>query len=74
MTDWDGEAQQLSPAWTLNKAQKVACCTVWSHALGWELRLVVGRELLRSEVLRSHEELVSVCMGWRDAMIGKGWH
>lgn len=60
--DWDGETQKLSLAWTLHKEQKVARCAVWSHALGWELRLAVGSELVRSQVVRSHEELVNICM------------
>lgn len=38
-----------------------------------ELRLMAGAEPLQSSVVRSHEELVEVCMGWRDAMIEKEW-
>jgi len=34
---------------------------------------MAAAELLRSQVVRSDEELVNVCMGWRDAMIAKGW-
>jgi hypothetical protein len=71
--DWFGERQQLSPAWTLRKGHKKAECAVWSHQFGWELRLSAGTELLQSQVVSSQKELVEVCMGWRDAMIAKGW-
>lgn len=37
-----------------------------------ELRLTAGAELRQSQVVRSHEDLVEVCMSWRDAMIAKG--
>ena len=68
-----GEPQRLAPAWTLTKGRKTAECSVWCHQLGWELRLIAGGELPQSQVVRSHEELVNVCMGWREAMRGKGW-
>lgn len=70
--DWDGEPQQLSPAWTLHKGGKATQCTVSSHQFGWELRLMAGTELLQSHVARSHEELVNVCMSWRAAMLEMG--
>src|SRR5947209_5376627 len=31
--------ERLSPAWTLHKGRKQAECSVWSHVLGFELRL-----------------------------------
>jgi hypothetical protein len=65
---------QLSRAWTLHRGRKTAKCAVWSHQFGRELRLLTGSELLRSQVVRSHGELVDICLGWRDAMIVKGWN
>lgn len=35
-------------------------CEVWSHQFGFELRMMVGRELLQSEVCRTQEDLIEV--------------
>jgi hypothetical protein len=67
-------AEQLSPAWTLRKGQRSAACTVWSHEFGFELRLVVsGDPLPRTEVCRSHEDLITKQEEWRAAYTAKGW-
>ena len=43
--------------WTLRKANKgEACCTLWDHPLGWELRLIAAGRLLQSQVFRSLKE------------------
>ena len=44
---WDGHPLELGDAWTLRKGDKVARCTLVSHPLGWELRLLTI-DLLRS--------------------------
>jgi hypothetical protein len=64
--------KRLSSAWIVHKGHKTAECVVWSHVLGWELRLTAGAELLQSHVC-SHEELVKLCRDLRDAMLAKGW-
>ena len=49
-----GDTQQrLRPAWKMWKADRAASCDVFSHHFGWELRLMVGQELLQSRVVRS---------------------
>jgi hypothetical protein len=63
----------LGDAWTLRKGTKVARCVLVSHQFGWELRLIVG-ELLRSQVCRSSEEILSTGELWKAAMMTKGWH
>jgi hypothetical protein len=57
----------------LTKREKTAVCELWSHQLGWELRLTAGGEFLRSHVCRSHEEVFGTFEAWKAAMIGKGW-
>jgi hypothetical protein len=63
-SDWYGEPQLLSPAWTLTKGSKTAKCTVWSHQFGFELRLAIGEELIQSDVCRSQE-----AANWFAAMV-----
>ena len=71
---WTGTPEQLSAAWTLRKGRKTAeCAVVWSHEFGWEIRLLIGRELVRSQVVRSNQELTDVATAWRAAMLEKGW-
>lgn len=41
--------------------------------LALELRLTIGTELVQSQVIRSQDEIATVTMNWRDAMIAKGW-
>ena len=71
--DWNGHPVELGDAWTLRKGTKVARCVLVSHQFGWELRLIVG-ELLRSQVCRSSEEILSTGELWKAAMMTKGWH
>jgi hypothetical protein len=65
--------ERLSPAWTLTKGGKTATCEVWSHVLGFELRALVGSELVQSQVCRSQQELIRVQEEWRSAFEVKGW-
>ena len=70
---WDGDPIELGDAWTLSKGEKVARCTLVSHPLGWELRLMMI-DLLRSQVCRSSDEVLNTQESWKAAMIGRGWH
>lgn len=68
------EPQQLSPAWTLSKGKRSAVCTIWSHEFGFELRLTVTNDsLTRTEVCRTHEDLIGMQEAWRGALERKGW-
>ncbi len=53
----------LGEGWRLHKQicgrARQAVCELWSHQLGWELRLVIdGGELTRSQVCRSNDEIL----------------
>ncbi len=51
-----------------------AVCEVWTHPLGWELRLEIdGHGLQLSSVVRSARELQHTADHWHAAMIEKGW-
>jgi hypothetical protein len=54
------------------KATKVARCILVTHPLGWELRLMTS-DLLRSQVCRSSEEILSTHEEWKAAMLERGW-
>lgn len=55
------------------KADRTASCDVFSHQLGWELRLIIGTELVQSRVVRSEPDLETIATEWREAMRVKGW-
>ena len=68
---WDGHPVALGDAWTLRKDDRVARCILVTHPLGWELRLMTS-DLLRSQVCRSSEEILTTHQQWRIAMVAKG--
>ena len=74
--DWIGPPVLLGEGWRLHKVigglRREAVCELWSHQLGWELRLVIdGGELTRSQVCRSNDEILDVQEQWKSAMVGK---
>jgi len=70
---WPGQAERLSPAWSLTKNHKTAECSVWSHQFGFELRLNIASELVQSQVCRTGDKLTELQAEWRAALEAKGW-
>jgi hypothetical protein len=75
--DWNGEPVAVGDAFRVHKLragrQFEAACHVVTHALGWELRLEVEGSLQRSQVCRTHDEVLDTSEQWKSAMIAKGW-
>jgi hypothetical protein len=69
---WDGHPVTLGEAWRMEKGGRVARCLLMSHQFGWELRLTVG-DLLRTQVCRSTDEILTTQESWKAAMSDKGW-
>jgi hypothetical protein len=72
------DPERLSDAFRLTKQKDhntvTAVCEVWSHAFGWELRLMVNDSGLQmSSVVRSAGEMTTISEQWKAAMIKKGW-
>ena len=67
---WDGDPIEprrcMEPAQTRSRARFILV----THPLGWELRLMTP-ELLRSQLYRSSEEILSTGEQWKAAMIEK---
>ncbi len=67
-------AEQLSLAWTLQRAGRSAACTIWSHQFGFELRLIIsGDPLPRTQVCTSQPDMLTLLDDWRAALEAKGW-
>lgn len=69
---WDGNPVELGDAWTSRKGDKIARCILGRHELDWELRLMTS-DLLRSQVCRTAEKVLSTHEQWKAAMLQKGW-
>jgi hypothetical protein len=77
--NWHGTPERLPDGFTLTKTKGATSltgvCEVWTHKLGWEMRLMIGdgHGMLVSSVVRSAEDLREKTRTWRSAMIEKGW-
>jgi hypothetical protein len=71
---WDGTPREQALVWELRKDRHRARCAIWSHPLGWELRVTVDRELLRSQAYRDADEALKDLDTWRAQFADKGWH
>ena len=70
--NWDGHPVDLGDAWVLHKGDKTARCSLVTHQLGFELRLITT-DLLRSQVCRSDEEVLNTHEQWKAPMQHRGW-
>ena len=70
---WSGPQEQLSIAWTLTLEHRIAECTVWSHPLGWELRVMVSRSLIQTQVSPSADLAMQAARTWQQIFQGAGW-
>ena len=74
---WNGTPVDLGETWRLRKSdcdgQREAVCRLFSHQLGWELRVEVGSELRRSQVCKTEAEVFETYETWKAVMLEKGW-
>jgi hypothetical protein len=71
---WDGMPREEAVWWTLTKGQPPrAVCSMWSHQLGHEMRLVVKKQLVESRVVRTDAEILECQEQWRTGLEAKGW-
>ena len=75
---WNGDPERLPDGFTVTKPKGdrilKGVCEVWTHEMGWELRLMIdGHGLQMSSLCRSGREMVDRADEWRAAMIEKGW-
>jgi len=66
------EAGSASPRIAAKRKPKAA---LFTHQLGWEVRLLVGSQLevVHTQVCRDQEEVLRTGEQWKAAMIEKGW-
>ena len=70
---WNGTPRELGDLFVLSKGKRTARCQLVSHQLGWECRLLVGQELVQSQVCRDQHGVLTTGEQLKAAMIEKGW-
>jgi hypothetical protein len=71
---WNGQPEELRELFILKNARGAeACCALWSHPFGWELRLIVNGSLIRSQVSRVYGEVLDTSEQWRTQMQQDAW-
>jgi hypothetical protein len=71
--EWDGTAKEAGEVWRLRKGKKEAVCTLWSHPMGGQARVTVGKELWRYEALVDATALNELALEWKWQFEEKGW-
>ena len=73
--DWHGTAKELGDVFVLHKDRRDARAVIFTHQLGWEVRLLIGAqaEAVQTQVCRSQEEVFTTGEQWKVAMSAKGW-
>ncbi len=70
---WTGIPMDLGIWWILRKKGHDAVCRMFSHPLGWELRLDCDGEMTRTAQCRSQEEILATEAEWRTWLRQPGW-
>ena len=74
---WNGQPTHVGNLFRVSRArgekQLRAVCQLWTHALGWEVRLEINGDLQRSEVFRSQDDVLTAGETWKATMLERGW-
>jgi hypothetical protein len=72
---WNGTPKELGDLYRLQKNRRTARAVLFTHRLGFEVRLLVGSQLeaVQTQACRSQEEVLGTGEQWKAAMLEKGW-
>ena len=65
--------QSIGDLWTLTKDDQHLTCSLCTHPLGWELRLIEGPYVMRLQVCKSRAEVFKSADKWKILAIGEDW-
>ncbi len=75
--DWQGNPLKQGELFRVHKDRGErrieAVAELWTHQLGWELRLMIAGDLHRSEVCRSQDDVLTTGEQWKAALVEKEW-
>jgi hypothetical protein len=72
---WHGTPVAMGELFVLHKNRREAKAMLFTHQLGWEVRLMIGAqaEVVQTQVCRTQEEVLGTGEAWKAAMAEKGW-
>jgi hypothetical protein len=70
---WEGTPRDLGVMWSLHKGERRMHCRLSNHPVGWELRLDVDGELVRSQVCRAEGDVFDLSDEWRTVAVAASW-
>jgi hypothetical protein len=73
--EWHGTPIPLGDLFCLHKNRREARAALFTHQLGWEVRLLVGSQLevVQTQVCRDQEEVLATGEQWKAALAEKEW-
>ena len=73
--DWHGTLIELGDLFRLHKNRREARAALFTHQLGWEVRLLAGSQLevVQTQVCRDQQEVLATGERGKEAMAEKGW-
>jgi hypothetical protein len=70
---FEDRPEKLGDLWTMRKGAMTLVCTLATHSLGWELRLFVNGDFIRSQVAKAQTAVLDTSDAWRVEAVEKGW-
>jgi hypothetical protein len=65
--------EDVGTLWTMHRREHSARCALISRRNGWEVRVLMGRDVLLEERCERADEAFSVAELWRTRMLRDGW-
>jgi len=66
-------AEDVGTLWTMHRLEHSARCALIARRSGWEVRVVIGRDLLLEERCARADQAFTVGERWRLRMLQDGW-
>jgi hypothetical protein len=66
-------AEDVGTLWTMHRLEHRARCALIARRNGWEVRVLIGRDLLLEERCDRADQAFSLGERWRVRMLENGW-
>jgi hypothetical protein len=66
-------SEDVGTLWTMHRREHTARCALISRRNDWEVRVLMGRDVLLEERCERADEAFSVAELWRTRMLRDGW-
>jgi hypothetical protein len=67
------EQRKEADLFALQRNQRRAVCELWTHQLGWELRVVTPYQTLMTQLCATRQQALATSEAWKSAMLAKAW-